>query len=109
MVQCSKCKQEGLQWHYLELKERNVLFTNNGVPHICSANPFDVQKTVDSFSQNFHMKYKFKIPIWCNVCDCSYRPDTVCSHITLQGYQEGKDNITFFGDSIEIKENRHKR
>ena len=91
------------------MKEKTILFESSGVPHLCVANPYDVNESVMNFSRKFHTIYKFKIPIWCSICEVAYRPDTVCSHIILRGYKEGKDNITYFSDSMEAKENREKR
>lgn len=106
---CLKCKQEGLHYKYYELRERYVLFDNNEQPHICSANPFDVQASVDKFSQKFHTKIKKNIPIWCENCDMFYKPTAVCGHILSTGFKEGIDDVTYFSSSFETIELRKKR
>ena len=108
-VSCNKCKMEGLHFKYYELQERYVLFENNEQPHLCAENPFDVQSSVDKFSQKFHSKIKKKIPIWCEMCNHFYDPYIVCDHIKATGFQEEIDDVTYFGSSYDQIELRKKR
>lgn len=110
MTDCQFCKKPGFDLRYDELRGRYVLYDRySELPHTCRENPWDVMESVERFSKNFHEKWKFKIPIWCNICETHYRPDCVCSHIRLQGFVEGIDNVTYFSDKWEAIEERHRR
>lgn len=106
---CSKCKKEGLHWKFSELTRKNILFENNDTPHICPMNPYDVNETVMKVATKYHNKLKFKIPIWCSVCDSYYKSHAVCGHILKTGFREGVDGIDYFSDREDMKLLRQQR
>lgn len=111
MVACPKCRLEGLYYHYYELKQTYILFDGTEKPHVCAANPFDVQKSVDDFSIKYRSKILKDMPIYCNICECHYKPTSVCGHILKLGFIEGIDTVEYFSsryDMIELRKQRVK-
>jgi hypothetical protein len=110
-TKCLKCGEEGLVWRYSDLKGKSVLFNaSRELPHDCKivgTNPNN--NMLDEWSKKYHESMKFKMDIWCHICEVHYNKNSVCGHILKTGFKEGVDTIEYFTDRWDMIELRRKR
>jgi len=109
LARCNKCKQDGLYYHYYEIKQTHVLFDGTEKPHVCPADPIAVQDSVDKFSERYRTKIINNMKIWCGECGMYWDRLSVCSHILRRGFIEGVDTVEYFSDKWDMIEKRKQR
>jgi len=103
MIECrsKNCKKE-LMWKQPYHKgDRPVNL--DGSKHICSATIFG---NLENWKKKWDTVYKFKVPIWCNMCHKHYNMHEVCKHIRHDGFIEGVDTVEFYSDKYSAVKRR---
>ncbi len=75
----------------------------DGTVHSCKATLFG---NLENWKKKWDTVYRFKVPIWCNVCNKHYNMHNVCTHIRADGFIEGVDTVEFYSDKWSAKKRR---
>lgn len=109
-IKCLKCGEDGLVWRYSDLKGKSILFNaSRELPHDCKVVGNSQNNMIEDFSKKYHESIKYKMDIWCHICEVHYNRDSVCGHILKTGFREGIDTIEYFTDKWDMVELRRKR
>ena len=73
--------------------------TNLNLWHDCKKNPAEQKRKQDEWFKKWKDRFRYKVPIWCCVCNKSFPYTDVCDHIRADGFEEGRDTCEFYADS----------
>jgi len=109
MPECNDCHTK-LYW--INYKKGDRPKNNDGSVHTCGNTKVQSGKiqagkiTPDAWKIKFLKVYKWKVPIYCNMCGRTYKPTSVCEHIRFDGFVEGRDTTTFYSDNWQATKKR---
>ena len=63
--------------------------------HSCKGTAF---KNLEVWKKKWDTQTKYKVPIYCNVCNQKYTFNSVCEHMKRDGFIEGTDTVEFYSD-----------
>jgi len=79
----------------------------DGTKHVCRATFFG---NLENWKKKWDTVFKFQVPHFCNICQRSFKPHNICSHMRADGFIEGVDTVEFYSDKwTAVKRREHIR
>jgi len=101
MTECKKCKEE-LRWKQ-PYHKGDLPINLDGTTHSCRGTLF---QNLENWKKKWDTVYKFKCPIYCNVCMRTYKHTAICAHLRGDGFIEGVDTVEFYSDKYTAVKRR---
>jgi len=101
MTECRKCRVE-LSWKQ-PYHKGDLPVNMDGTMHSCKGTLF---QNLESWKKKWDTEYRFKVPIWCNMCHKHYKRELICSHLREDGFIEGIDTVEFYSDKYTAVKRR---
>ena len=93
MTECKNCKAE-LVWKQ-PYHKGDLPVNPDGRMHSCKGTEY---KNLEIWKQKWDTVTKYNVPIYCNMCQRTYKYTSVCKHMITDGFIEGTDTVEFYSD-----------
>ena len=105
MPVCNKCHIK-LLWKQPYDKTKPFSENVTGLdrkPHKCRE---ELRENLEGWYKIWKSVERYKVPIWCYICNRSFKSKEVCIHIQSDGFKEGIDTCEFYSDSYSSVKRR---